>query len=87
MGVFARLRKAPPSASGRIRHDPWIAFADVAVAGLFGLSGAIRNVAPLPDVDRRITLEVADRQVVAGWLEADQAVTMLNEYRVRVQAQ
>jgi ferredoxin-NADP reductase len=65
MGVFTRLKKVPRSASGRIRHDPWLAFADVAVAGLFGLSGAIRNVAPLPDVDRGITLEVADRQVVA----------------------
>jgi ferredoxin-NADP reductase len=65
MSLFDRLRSAPPSASGRIRHDPWIGFADAAVAGLFGLSGAIRNMAPLPSVDRYITLVVADRQVVA----------------------
>jgi ferredoxin-NADP reductase len=65
MGLINRLRNAPPSASGRLRHDPWIGFADSAVAGLFGLSGAIRKMAPLPDVERGIPLEVADRQVVA----------------------
>ena len=63
--MFDRFRSAPPSTSGRIRHDPWIAFADAAVAGLFGMSGAMRNMAPLPGVDRGITLAVADRQVVA----------------------
>jgi ferredoxin-NADP reductase len=65
MGLISRLKSAPPSASGRLRHDPWIGFADSAVAGLFGLSGAIRKMAPLPDVERGITLEVADRRVVA----------------------
>jgi ferredoxin-NADP reductase len=65
MSLFDRLRSAPPSASGRIRHDPWIGFADAAVAGLFGMSGAMRNMAPLPGVDRGIPLVVADRQVVA----------------------
>jgi ferredoxin-NADP reductase len=65
MSLLARLRSAPPSASGRVRHDPWIAFADAAVAGLFGLSGKIRNMAPLPGVERDIRLVVADREVVA----------------------
>ncbi|TPG33760.1 PDR/VanB family oxidoreductase [Mycolicibacterium hodleri] len=65
MGVFSRFRNAPASASGRIRHDPLMGFADVAVAGLFGLSGAIRNVAPLPGVAEGFPLVVADREVVA----------------------
>ena len=65
MGIFSRLRNAPASTSGRIRHDPLMGFADVAVAGLFGLSGAIRKMAPLPDVARGFPLVVADRQVVA----------------------
>ena len=65
MGVFSRFRNAPASTSGRIRHDPLMGFADVAVAGLFGLSGAIRTMAPLPDVAAGFPLVVADRQVVA----------------------
>lgn len=65
MALFDRFRSAPPSASGRIRHDPWIGLADAAVTGLFGLSGAVRNVAPLPGVERGFTLVVADRRVVA----------------------
>ena len=65
MGLFARFRNAPASTSGRIRHDPLMGFADVAVAGLFGLSGAIRNVAPLPSVARDFPLVVTDRRVVA----------------------
>jgi hypothetical protein len=65
MGHFARFRNAPASTSGRIRHDPLMGFADVAVAGLFGLSGAIRNVAPLPSVARDFPLVVTDRRVVA----------------------
>lgn len=42
-----------------------IGLVDVAAAKLFKLTSAIRDVAPLQDVDRRITLEVAQRQVVA----------------------
>jgi ferredoxin-NADP reductase len=63
----------PPSAFGRLRHDPWIGFVDIAVSRIFGFTDAIRNVAALPDVERAITLEVADRQVVAH----DQDVTAL----------
>ena len=65
MTLFSRFRNVPPSASGRIRHDPWIGFADAAISGLFGLSGAIRSMAPLPGIDRSITLQVAQRHVVA----------------------
>ena len=39
--------------------------ADSALAGLWGLSGAIRRMAPPPDTDRSIALTVADRRVVA----------------------
>jgi ferredoxin-NADP reductase len=62
---FSRFRQAPPSASGRLRHDPTLGFADAAVAGLFGLSGTIRKMPTPPDVARVIALVVADRQVVA----------------------
>jgi ferredoxin-NADP reductase len=55
----------PPSAFGRLRHDPWIGFVDVTARRMFGLSAAIRNMAPPPDVERAVTLEVADRKVVA----------------------
>jgi ferredoxin-NADP reductase len=65
MGVLTRLRSIPPSASGRFRHDPMIGLADVVVPGMMKLIGAIRNIAPLPGVDRSIALVVADRQVVA----------------------
>ena len=65
MARFARLRQAPPSASGRSRHDLSLGIADVIITGLFNLSGAIRKMAPLPAVDRDIPLVVTDRQVVA----------------------
>lgn len=42
-----------------------IGLVDVAAERLFGLTAAIRNVAPLRDVERGITLEVANREVVA----------------------
>ncbi|GLP84265.1 PDR/VanB family oxidoreductase [Mycobacterium antarcticum] len=63
--MFDRFRQAPPSASGRSRHDLTLGLADTVVAGLFNLSGAVRNVVPPPDVDRRFPLVVADRRVVA----------------------
>jgi ferredoxin-NADP reductase len=63
--MFARFREAPPSAFGRSRHDLSIGFAATVLTGLFNLSAAMRNVAPVLDVDRGITLVVADRQVVA----------------------
>jgi ferredoxin-NADP reductase len=63
--MFARFREAPPSASGRSRHDLSIGFAATVLTGLFNLSAAVRNVAPLPGVDRGFALVVADRRVVA----------------------
>ncbi len=63
--MFARFRQAPPSASGRSRHDLSLGIADTIVTGLFNLSGALRNVAPLSGVDRGLPLVVADRRVVA----------------------
>ncbi len=63
--MFARFRQAPPSASGRSLHDLSLGIADTVVTGLFNLSGTLRNVAPLPGVDRGFPLIVADRRVVA----------------------
>ena len=65
MGLLDRYRQAPPSAFGRMRHDVVLGLADTALAGLFGLSGAMRRMASLPDTDRTIALTVADRRVVA----------------------
>ena len=63
--MFERFRQAPPSASGRSRHDLTLGLADTVVTGLFNLSGAVRNMAPPADVDRRFPLVVADRRIVA----------------------
>jgi ferredoxin-NADP reductase len=65
MSLLSRLRQAPPSASGRTRHDLSLALADAAVTGLFALSGAIRTMAPLPQRDHSFALTVLDRAVVA----------------------
>jgi ferredoxin-NADP reductase len=65
VSLFARLRQAPPSASGRSRHDLPLGVADALINGLFNLSGSLRNMAPLPGVDRGFPLVVADRRVVA----------------------
>jgi ferredoxin-NADP reductase len=63
--MFTRFREAPPSTSGRSRHDLSLGVVASMLAGLFNLSAAVRNVAPLPDVDRGFALVVADRRVVA----------------------
>ncbi|MDX1891957.1 PDR/VanB family oxidoreductase [Mycolicibacterium sp. 050158] len=63
--MFARFREAPPSTSGRSRHDVPLGLAATVIDGLFNLSGAVRNVAPLPGVERTFSLVVADRRVVA----------------------
>lgn len=65
MPLFDRYRHAPPSASGRSRHDPLIGLADAAVAGLWAISGAIRRMSPPAEPDRTVALTVADRRVVA----------------------
>ncbi|MDT5180285.1 MAG: hypothetical protein QOJ95_4483 [Mycobacterium sp.] len=63
--MFARFRDAPPSPSGRSRHDLSLGFAATVLDGLFNLSAAVRKVAPHPDVDRGFPLVVAAREVVA----------------------
>ncbi|GAB7069833.1 oxidoreductase [Mycobacterium hodleri] len=63
--MFARFREVPPSASGRSRHDVPLTLAATVLTGFFNLSAAVRNPAPLPDVDRDFPLVVADRRVVA----------------------
>ena len=65
MGFLDRYRQAPPSVFGRTRHDVVLGLADSALAGLWGLSGAIRRMAPPPEADRTVALTVADRRVVA----------------------
>lgn len=65
MSLFSRLRHAPPSASGRFRHDPSLGVADAVINGLFNLSGSLRTMVTPPDVDRVFPLVVADRRVVA----------------------
>lgn len=65
MRLFGRYRQAPPSTSGRMRHDVTLGLADAALTGLFAISGAIRKMTAPPDHDNAIALTVADRQVVA----------------------
>jgi len=63
--LFHRLRQAPPSTSGRSRHDPLIAVADTVINGLFALSGSLRKPGAPREVDRSFPLVVVDRRVVA----------------------
>ena len=73
MAVFDRFRQAPPSVSGRSSHDVLLGVADVAVTGLWALSGSIRRVIPPAVHDSSIVLTVVERRVVAR----DQDVVML----------
>ena len=73
MAVFGRFRQAPPSISGRSSHDPLLSIADVAVTGLWALSGSIRRVIPPAVRNSSIVLTVVERRVVAH----DQDVVML----------
>ena len=65
MGLLDRYRQAPPSISGRRRHDIVLGIADTSVSALWAISGAIRKMKPPPEPDRVIALTVVDRQVVA----------------------
>jgi ferredoxin-NADP reductase len=82
MGFFDRYRQAPPSAFGRMRHDVVLGLADAALAGLWGLSGAIRRMASPPETDRTIALTVVDRQVVAHDQDVI-ALTLVGEHLPR----
>ncbi len=66
MGIVARIRQAPPSASGRLRRDWSLGIADAAVSGLFALSAAVRKVAPLPEVDRDVPVIFTNTQKMFG---------------------
>ena len=63
--MFARFREAPPSPSGRVRHDPSIGLAASVLHGLFKLSAAVRNPVPPQGIERGFALSVTDRRVVA----------------------
>jgi ferredoxin-NADP reductase len=82
MGFFDRYRQAPPSAFGRMRHDVVLGLADAALAGLWGLSGAVRRMASPPETDHTIALTVADRKVVAHDQDVI-ALTLVGEHLPR----
>ena len=65
MGLLDRFRQAPPSVSGRVKHDPSLGAADAAITGLLAISGTIRKIKPPAEPDRTIALTVVDRRVVA----------------------
>lgn len=64
MGLRNRLRDLP-AVPGRGRRDWTLGVGDAVVTGLFALSGAIRKPVAPPEVERRIPLVVAARDVVA----------------------
>jgi ferredoxin-NADP reductase len=65
MSLRDRYRQVPPSTSGRLRHDVFIALIDAAVSGVWTVSGNIRNMTAPREFGRTVALTVADRQVVA----------------------
>jgi ferredoxin-NADP reductase len=65
MSLRDRYRRLPPSTSGRLRHDVFIGLIDAAVSGVWTMTGNIRQMAAPRELDRTVTLTVADRQVVA----------------------
>ncbi|WP_123027229.1 PDR/VanB family oxidoreductase [Mycolicibacterium stellerae] len=65
MGRLDRYRQAPPSISGRRRHDVVLGIADASVSALWAVSGAFRKMKPPPEPNRVIALTVVDREVVA----------------------
>jgi ferredoxin-NADP reductase len=74
MGIAERLRQLPKNPTGRGGRAWSVGLADVAVSGMFALSGAVRKPLPPKDIARGIDLVVADRTVVAH----DQDVIALN---------
>ena len=65
MGLLDRYRQAPPSITGRRRHDIVVGIADASVSALWTMSGALRKMKTPPEADRVIELTVVDRRVVA----------------------
>ncbi|MGV0836514.1 PDR/VanB family oxidoreductase [Mycolicibacterium thermoresistibile] len=64
MRLLSRYRAAPPSASGRIRHDLLVGVADAAISGLWTLSEKLRTPRVPTTGAEPIELTVQDRQVV-----------------------
>lgn len=64
-GLRRQLAAAPPSASGRSRHDLLLGLTGAAVTGMFSAAAAVRRPVPPPETDRTMTLTVVDRRVVA----------------------
>lgn len=65
MRLFQRYRQTPPSASGRLSHDPTLGLADAALTGLFAASAAVRRIRPPNVGPDTFPLTVAARRVVA----------------------
>ena len=59
------FRTAPPSASGRSRHDLLLGLTGVAVNGMFAAAAAMRRPSAPAERDRTLSLTVVDRRVVA----------------------
>ena len=62
---LTHLRSAPPSASGRTRHDMMLSLADASITALWAISAAVRRPAAPQDRDRTLTLQITSRAVVA----------------------
>ena len=58
-------RIAPPSTSGRTRHDIPLSLTDAAITAMWAITGAIRRPATPPSRDHTLTLQVVERRVVA----------------------
>jgi ferredoxin-NADP reductase len=65
MSLRERFRRVPPSLSGRSRHDVFLGLIDATISGMWKVTGSIRDVAEPREIDRTLTLAVADRRVVA----------------------
>lgn len=65
MGLLDHYRQAPPSVTGRRRHDIVLGIADASVNALWSISGVIRKMKPPLEPDRDIALTVVGREVVA----------------------
>jgi ferredoxin-NADP reductase len=65
MSLRDRFRSTPPSLSGKSHHDVFLGLVDSTVSGIWRMAGTIRDVAEPREMDRTLTLTVANRQVVA----------------------
>ncbi|KDF02076.1 ferredoxin [Mycolicibacterium aromaticivorans JS19b1 = JCM 16368] len=63
--MIVRLGSAPPSVSGRTRHDPFLRLTDASIRALWAISGAVRRPAMPQARERTFSLQVVDRRVVA----------------------